>query len=200
MGASPGIVHGIKKTTFQKAISFIGDSTFFHASMPAIVNTVFNKSNPLIIIMDNRITGMTGHQPNPGTGRTGMGDPSQQIRIENIVRAMGVKNVAVIDPYNVKKMIKTIRKFLKKKDVSVIVAKRECRLLTLRKFRRLNRKLPKFEINPKKCRRCGTCLQLFACAAIYKEGGVYKIDKNLCTGCGVCATICPNNAIRVAKK
>lgn len=200
MGASPGIVHGIKKTSFQKVISFIGDSTFFHASIPAVINTVFNKSNPLIIIMDNRITGMTGHQPNPGTGRTGMGDPSEHIRIEDIIKAIGVKNVAVVDPYNVKKMIKTVKKFLKKKDVSVIVAKRECRLLTVRRFRKFNKKLPKFEINPKKCKKCGTCLYLFACPAIYKEGDQYKIDKNLCWGCGVCAQVCPNHAIKAVKR
>ncbi len=200
MGASAGIVHGIKKATFQKTIAFLGDSTFFHAGIPGLVNIVFNESNPLVIIVDNRITGMTGHQPNPGTWRTGMGEPSRHIRIEDIVRAVGVKNVKVVDPFNIPKMIKTVRKFLKKKDVSVIVAKRECRLLTVRRFRKLNKKLPKYGINLKKCKRCGTCLYLFACPAIYKEGDEYKIDKNLCTGCGVCTQICPNNAIRAVKR
>jgi indolepyruvate ferredoxin oxidoreductase alpha subunit len=200
MGASAGVIHGIKKTTFQKAISFLGDSTFFHAGIPGIINIVFNKSNPLIIIMDNRITGMTGHQPNPGSGMTGMGEFTKIIRIEDIVKACGVKNVRVIDPFNIKKMIKTVRRFMKKKDVSVIVAKRECRLLTVRRFQGLNVKLPKFEIKQKKCKRCGTCLNMFACPAIYNEGDDYKIDRNLCTGCGVCAQICSNKAIRAVKK
>ena len=200
MGSSAGVIHGIKKTTFQKAIDFLGDSTFFHAGIPGLINMVFNKSNPLIIVMDNRITAMTGHQPNPGGGMTGMGEVTKQIRIEDIARACGVKNVKVVDPFNVTKMIKTVRKFLKKKDVSVIVAKRECRLLTVRRVREFNKKLQKFEINQKKCKRCGTCLYFFACPAIYKEGDDYKIDKNLCTGCGVCAQICPYNAIRAVKK
>jgi indolepyruvate ferredoxin oxidoreductase alpha subunit len=200
MGASAGIIHGIKKTTFQKAINFLGDSTFFHAGVPGLINMVFNKSNPLVIIMDNRITGMTGHQPNPGTGTTGMGEVTKEIQIDDIVKACGIKNVKVVDPFNVTKMIKTVKKFLKKKDVSVIVAKRECRLLTVRRVQGLNKKLPKFEINLKKCKRCGTCLFLFACPAIYKEGDDYKIDKNLCTGCGVCAQVCPNNAIKSVKR
>jgi indolepyruvate ferredoxin oxidoreductase alpha subunit len=200
MGSSAGIIHGIKKTTFQKAIDFLGDSTFFHAGIPGLINMVYNKSNPLIIIMDNRITGMTGHQPNPGTGTTGMGEVTKEIQIDEIVKACGVENVKVVDPFNISKLIKTVRKFLKKRDVSVIVAKRECRLLTVRRVQALNKKLPRFKINPKKCKRCGTCLYLFACPAIYKEGDDYKIDKNLCTGCGVCAQVCPNNAIRAAKK
>jgi indolepyruvate ferredoxin oxidoreductase alpha subunit len=200
MGASEGIIHGIKKATFQKAIAFVGDSTFFHAGIPGLINTVFNKSNPLIIIMDNRITAMTGHQPHPGVGRTGIGEKTKQIRIEDIAKACGVKNVKVVDPYNVKKMIKTVRKFLRKKDVSVIVAKRECRLLTVRRMSKVGIKIPKFEIVPNKCRKCGICLYHFACPAMYVEGNNFKIDKNLCWGCGVCAQVCPYKAIRRVRK
>ena len=118
MGASIGIGHGIKKAgkNKQKLIAFIGDSTFFHAGIPGLINTVFNKSNPLIIIMDNQITAMTGAQPHPG----------KVIKIENIVKACGVKNVKTIDPINQKQMITTVEKFLKKKKVSVIVARRAC--------------------------------------------------------------------------
>jgi indolepyruvate ferredoxin oxidoreductase alpha subunit len=200
MGASEGIVHGIKKATFQKAIAFVGDSTFFHAGIPGLINTVFNKSNPLIIIMDNRVTAMTGHQPHPGVGRTGMGERTKQIKIEDIAKACGVKNVKVVDPYNVKKMIKTVRKFLRKKDVSVIVAKRECRLLTVRRMSKVGIKIPKFEIVSSKCRKCGICLYHFACPAMYVEENNFRIDKNLCWGCGVCAQVCPYKAIRRVRK
>jgi len=126
MGSSIGIAHGIKKSSDQKLISFIGDSSFFHAGIPALINAVFNKSNPLIIIMDNRITAMTGHQPNPGMGLTGMWEQSEDIKIENIVKACGVKHVKVIDPKNINQLKETIKEFLNKKEVSVIIAKRIC--------------------------------------------------------------------------
>jgi len=200
MGASEGIVHGIKKTTFQKAIAFVGDSTFFHAGMPGLVNIVYNKSNPLVIVLDNRITAMTGHQPNPGMGLTAMGEKTKEIKIEDIAKACQVKYVKVVDPFNVKKMIKTIKNLMRKKEASVIVAKRECQLLAIRKKTKLGIKKVKFMIDPILCKKCGTCLYYFACPAMYKEGDNFRIDLNLCTGCGVCAQICPNKAIKPVKK
>ena len=200
MGASEGIVHGIKKTTFQKAIAFVGDSTFFHAGMPGLVNIVYNKSNPLVIVLDNRITAMTGHQPNPGMGLTAMGEKTKEIKIEDVAKALQVKYVKVVDPYNVKKMIKTIRKFLRKKEPTVIIAKRECRLLEMRERRKFGIKTVKFMIDQNFCKKCGTCLIRFACPAMYEENGNFNIDPNLCNGCGVCAQICPNNAIKLVKK
>lgn len=116
MGSSLGIGHGLKKATDQKAILFIGDSTFFHAGIPALINTVFNQSNPLIIIMDNQTTAMTGQQPNPG----------QKIKIEEIVKACGVKHLKVIDPINQKEFLETIKRFLEKKEVAVIISRRPC--------------------------------------------------------------------------
>jgi len=121
MGSSVGIAHGIKKATGQKLITFIGDSTFFHAGIPAVINTVFNKSNPLIIILDNQTTAMTGHQPHPGAPQD-----KNPIKIEDIVKACGVKNLRVIDPINQKEFVTAIKEFLEKKEVSVIVARRPC--------------------------------------------------------------------------
>ncbi len=129
MGSSIGIAHGIKKSSEQKVVAVIGDSTFFHAGIPALINTVFNKSNPLIIILDNETTAMTGHQPHPGIGKTGLGEETEKISIENIVSACGVKNLKVIDPQNFGEMVNTIKEFLEKKEVSVIIAKRICALL-----------------------------------------------------------------------
>jgi len=200
MGANVSVIHGINKVSNQKTIAFLGDSTFFHAGMPAIANLVFNKSNTLVIILDNRYTSMTGHQENPGTGYTGMGDKTTPIRIEDVVKAMGVKNVKVVDPFNIKLMIKTIKKFLKKNELSVIVAKRECQLMAVRRMRYFGVEPDKYEIDQKKCKQCKTCLNNIGCPAINEIDGRIFIDKNLCTGCGVCASICPNGAIKKVKK
>lgn len=121
MGSSVGIAHGIKKATGKKIIAFVGDSSFFHAGIPALINTVFNKSNPLIIILNNQTTAMTGHQPHPAAPVTPDG-----IKIEPIVRACGVKHVKTIDQTNQEEMVNTIKEFLEKDEVSVIIATRPC--------------------------------------------------------------------------
>ena len=121
MGSSVGIAHGIKKAGGQKIISFVGDSSFFHAGIPALINTVFNKSNPLIIILENQTTAMTGHQPHPGAPVEPNG-----IKIEEIVKACGVKNVRTIDQINQEEFVKTVKEFLAKEEVSVIIARRPC--------------------------------------------------------------------------
>lgn len=200
MGASEGLVHGIRKVTDQKAIAFVGDSTFFHAGLPGLVNIIYNKSNPLVIILDNRITAMTGHQPNPSMGMTGMGEQTKEISIEEVVKGFGIKNVKVVDPYNVKETINVIKEFLNKNEPAVVIAKRECRLLTLREARKKGLKLPVFEIDPKKCKGCETCLIQLGCPAITREDGICRIEKDLCNGCSVCFQICPNQAIRPVKK
>lgn len=124
MGASIGIAHGIKKVSDQKLITFIGDSTFFHAGIPALINTVFNKSNPLIIILNNQTTAMTGHQPHPATPLNG-----ETVNIESVVKSLGVKNVKAIDPTNQEEFTNTVKEFLDKKEVSVIIAQKACALL-----------------------------------------------------------------------
>jgi len=197
MGAGEGIIHGISKSTKQKAIAFIGDSTFFHAGIPALINMVFNKSNTLVIILDNRYTSMTGHQPHPGTGITGFGEETKAIKIEDLVKACGIENVKVIDPFNVNEMVLAIKEFLMKDGVCVIIAKRECQLMAVRRKKKEGLKIPKFEVDQSKCNKCGFCLNEFACPAIYEENGEYKINPEVCTGCAVCFQICPVKAIRV---
>ncbi len=132
MGAGLGISHGVKKSTGQKLITLMGDGTFFHAGIPALINTVYNNSNPLILILDNRITAMTGHQTNPGMGKNAMGEDAKELKIEDIVRACGVENVKVIDPINTTELEGAIKDFLIKDKVSVIVCKRICALLARR--------------------------------------------------------------------
>jgi len=146
MGSSASVAHGIEKSSAPsfvptavgttagkgKIISFMGDSTFFHSGIPALINAVFNKSNQLIIIMDNRITAMTGHQPNPGMGKTGMGEESKEIKIEEIAKACGVENIKVVASGNVQELEEAIRELVAKPGVSLLVARQMCALLAKR--------------------------------------------------------------------
>ncbi|MEK7080481.1 MAG: thiamine pyrophosphate-dependent enzyme [Patescibacteria group bacterium] len=129
MGSSIGIGHGIARSAKQKIIVVMGDGTFFHAGIPALINAVYNKSNLLVFILDNRITAMTGHQPNPGMGKTGMGEDSPMLKIEEIAASCGVKNIKVLDPVNFKELGDTIKDFLNKEEVSVIISRKICALL-----------------------------------------------------------------------
>lgn len=199
MGAVEGIAHGIKKVSRQRTIAFIGDSTFFHAGIPGLINIVYNKSSPVTIVLDNMTTAMTGHQPHPGVGVTGMGEKVREIKIEDIAKAC-TKNVMVIDPYNIKDSVKVISQALRLADEgrpSVIVSRRECRLLFMRRARKEGIKVPVYTINQNKCKRCGTCVYQLTCPAIHHdvEKNTYWIDSAWCWGCPVCSQICPNGAI-----
>ncbi len=140
MGSSIGISHGIKKSlqlgsgqaSEQKVISFMGDGTFFHSGIAGMINAVYNKSNPLMIVMDNRITAMTGHQPNPGMGKNLMGEDAPELQIADIAKACGIKNIKVLDPINQKEFEDTLKEFLEKDEISLIVCKRICALLARR--------------------------------------------------------------------
>lgn len=132
MGASLGIGHGIRKSTDQKVVSIMGDGTFFHSGIAGLINAVYNKSNPLMIVLDNRITAMTGHQPNPGMGKNAMGEDAEELKIEEIARACGVKNIKVLDPINAEELENTVKEFLMKEEISLIICKRICALLAKR--------------------------------------------------------------------
>jgi len=198
MGASVGFAHGIKKVSDQNVIVFIGDSTFLHAGIPPLINAAYNKSSPVIIVLDNRITAMTGHQPNPSMGLTAMGERTKEVMIETMAKACGVDtaNVKTVDPYNFKATYDAIKTALEKKQLSVIVARRECQLLAVRKKLKEGVFIQKYEIDNSLCKKCGICLRQFGCPAIHMEGRNYVIDDVLCTGCGVCSQVCPNKAIK----
>ena len=193
MGGGVGAAGGISKATKQKIIAFLGDSTFFHAGIPALVNAVYNNHKFVYTILDNRTTAMTGHQPHPGTGITGMGNIASNIKIEDIVRGIGVKFIEIVDPYNVKKTVSAFRKALDYDGVSVLIARHPCTLLELRKGKR-----KAYQINQSKCKECRICIDRFGCPAFYVDKGVH-INPLLCVGCGVCAQICPAKAIEVIK-
>lgn len=182
MGA--GMNHaGVK----DKVFSVIGDSTFFHGGMPGLLNIVYNKANVCVVILDNSIIAMTGHQPTPGSGRTAMGDPAKVVKIEDIVRAVGVEKVITIDPYDVKESTKAIKEMVNYKGPSVIISKRTCPLLV--------EKGKPYEISDK-CNNCGVCHKVFGCPAISVVDDKAKIDTTLCNGCGVCKSICAFDCIK----
>jgi indolepyruvate ferredoxin oxidoreductase alpha subunit len=191
MGASitigSGIAHACPGTD---VVSTIGDSTFLHTGINGLINAVYNNTNQTIIILDNRITAMTGHQPNPNTGITATGEPSPKISLEELVRACGVSFVETVDPYDLTYLLVTLREAKKHPGVKVIIAKQPCVIMN----KRLGIKRNRFVVDAEKCTKCGACLK-YGCPAIETdETGASKITA-LCTGCGVCADICPAGAI-----
>jgi len=192
MGSSVGTGCGFSTATDKKVISFIGDSTFFHSGIPGLVNAVFNNHNFTLVILDNSTTAMTGHQPNPGVDMgdfnlTGYG----RVSIEKVVRAIGVPHVAVIKPYRVNKSIEALKEAIDFKGVSVIISKEACTLYA-QSLKKLRGK--PFYIS-EKCKNHRDCVNELACPAFYTEGEKVYINADLCTGCAVCAQICPEKAI-----
>ncbi len=179
-----GMIHvGVK----DKVFAVIGDSTFFHAGMPGLLNIAYNKANVCVIILDNHVVAMTGHQPTPGSGKTAMGTDAKIIRIQDVVKGLGIEKVEVVDPYNVKGTTKVIREMLDYQGPSVIISERPCPLLI--------EKGPAREVL-KECNSCGVCVKVFGCPAFSLTPERAEIDPTLCWGCGVCEQVCPFNAIR----
>ncbi len=192
MGSSVGTGCGFSAATDKKVISFIGDSTFFHSGIPGLINAVFNNHNFTLVILDNSTTAMTGHQPHPGVDMKDFNlEGYGRVSIENVVRAIGVPHVAVIRPYRVNKSIETLKEAIDYKGVSVIISQEACTLYaqSLKKVRG-----KPFYIN-EKCKNHRECVNELGCPAFYIEGQKVFINADLCTGCAVCAQICPEKAI-----
>ncbi|UCD89206.1 MAG: indolepyruvate ferredoxin oxidoreductase subunit alpha [Desulfobacterales bacterium] len=197
MGSSIGSSGGFSKATNKKILSFIGDSTFFHSGIPGLINAVFNKHNATLVILDNGTTAMTGHQPHPGVNMKKLNlDGYEPVSIENIVRAVGVSHVTVIRPYRIKKSIDAIKEALNVDGVSVVISQEICTLYA--KGLKKGHGRP-FYIN-EKCKNHRECINELACPAFLIEDGRVKIDATICTGCTVCAQICPEHAISPLKK
>jgi indolepyruvate ferredoxin oxidoreductase alpha subunit len=207
MGAGMGVSHGIGIVSDQDVVAFVGDSTFFHAGMPPLLNYKFNDfgKTPLVVILDNTVTAMTGHQPHPGSGFTGMGDKVEAVKIEEVAKALGAE-VRISNAFNQKQLVEALRELKGIKGPKVLISRGECRLLTRRKFRAKGLTLPKFQIDQDKCTKCGICTNNFACPAIVKtmvkpeREPVYSIDPETCLGCAVCVQVCPEGAIHAVKK
>ncbi len=199
MGGSIGVAHGLSKVTDEPVIAVIGDSTFYHAGIPGSINIIYNKGHAVVLILDNYYTAMTGHQPHPGTGKTAMGEETYRVPIEKIMEALGYKTY-VINPMNVKESINKVAEAFEeyKKGAPVaIVSRMKCALEALRDARKLGIKLPVYTILEDKCTGCMACVNPIACPAIMVPKGSNKpvIIAELCAGCGLCAQVCPFNAI-----
>lgn len=196
MGGGAGAAGGFSKATDQMPIAFIGDSTFFHAGLPPLVSAKFNNHKLTMVILDNRATAMTGHQPNPGTGRDFGGISTEPLDIEAIVRSVGVDFLEVVDPYDVKASAAAMERALATDGVSVVISKRACPL-ELRKRKALEPRL--CEVDQDACIRCHICLRTIACPALQKKGDDVSVDELQCIGCGMCVSVCPKGAIKVVK-
>jgi len=183
-----GMIHaGVK----EKVFAVIGDSTFFHAGMPGLLNIVYNKANVCVIVMDNSVVAMTGHQPTPGSGKTAMGIDAKIIGIDDIAKAVGIEKVTRVDPYDLKATGTAIHEALNYQGPSVIISQRACPLL-------VEKGKPR-EVK-EQCNTCGVCVKAFGCPAISLVNERAEIDPTLCNGCGVCETVCPFDAIRRKEK
>jgi indolepyruvate ferredoxin oxidoreductase alpha subunit len=204
MGASIGMAHGmskaLKKKGKGKVVGVIGDSTFLHSGITSLLNMAYNNSDALIIILDNSTTAMTGMQEHPGTGYTLMGKEAKKVDLKVLVSALGIENIKVIDPLDLKATRSAIKEQLAKDGPSVIIAQRPCAL-----FKRANIKAkPALKVDPDKCEGCKSCLGLNCPPISWKKGvtkagskrkGISFIDESLCNGCGLCKQVCKFGAI-----
>ena len=192
MGASIGALHGFNKVrgaeSEHKTVAVIGDSTFMHSGMTGLANVAYNQSNSTIIIVDNSITGMTGHQQNPTTGYNIKDDPAGKIDLEALCRAMGFNRVRVVDPYKLDECDKVLKEELSADAPSVIISRRPCALLKYVKHE------APLKVNKEKCVGCKSCMKI-GCPAISMKNGKASIDNTLCVGCKVCSQLCPVGAL-----
>ena len=197
MGASISAIHGFNKALGSesegKTVAVIGDSTFMHSGMTGLANIAYNQSNSTVIILDNSITGMTGHQQNPTTGYNIKGDPAGKIDLEALCRAMGFNRVRVVDPYDLKACDQAVKEELAANEPSVIISRRPCALLKYVKH-----KAP-LAVNKDKCIGCKSCMKI-GCPAISIKEGKARVDNTLCVGCGVCEQLCPVGAFESTGK
>lgn len=196
MGSSIGTACGFSRATKQKVVCFIGDSTFFHAGIPPLINAVHNKDDFVVVILDNRTTAMTGGQPHPGLPVDGMGDQAPAISIEEMVKAAGAGYIKTINPLNLKMSEQIFKQALQYPGVAVVISKYPCMLIKSRG----KKKNILMEVN-EDCDNCMICLEDLSCPAIYQaEDGSISIDTQLCHNCSICIQACPENAIVVHKK
>ena len=196
MGASVSALHGFNTARGEeqasKSVAVIGDSTFIHSGITGLIDIAYNKGISTVIVLDNSITGMTGHQNNPANGLTIRNDPTVAVNLEALARAIGINSVRVVDPFNVAETKKVVKEELSKKEPSLIISRRPCALLKTVKHGR------PFVVNKEKCIGCKACLSV-GCPALSQADSNGKsaalIDQNQCVGCGVCTAACRFGAI-----
>ncbi len=194
MGASIGMAFGVEKAQGREfsrhTVAVLGDSTFIHSGITPLIDAVYNGGTITVVILDNRITGMTGHQQNPATGKNILGEPAPQLDLEELCKACGVENVRVVDPFDQQEMRKALKEETAREAVSVIIARRPCVLLLKEKT---------VPVKVEDCRNCGVCLGL-GCPAIERGEQGVRINGALCVDCGLCVDICPFKAIHAGRE
>ncbi|NSW90453.1 MAG: indolepyruvate ferredoxin oxidoreductase subunit alpha [Firmicutes bacterium] len=195
MGASIGMAHGMEKARgkdfAKKTVAVIGDSTFIHSGITGLIDIVYNKGTSTVIILDNSITGMTGHQHNPTSGYTIKGEPTKQVDLVKLAHAIGIERVKIADPYDIKEFEKVVKEEISTEEPSLIIAQRPCALLKHVKFE------GPLRINKEKCRICRMCMRI-GCPAIVDNGNYIEINEALCVGCGLCTKLCSFDAFQKA--
>ncbi|MGI5905654.1 MAG: indolepyruvate ferredoxin oxidoreductase subunit alpha [Candidatus Pararuminococcus gallinarum] len=193
MGASISGLHGFNKArgldSAKNSVAVIGDSTFMHSGITGLIDITYNEGVSTVIVMDNSITGMTGHQQNPTTGKTLKGDIVEKVSIEKICEAAGVKRIRVVDPFDMKETERVIKEELAAEEPSVIITRRPCALLKYVKHEK------PLIVDRDKCKSCKMCLKI-GCPAISIQDGKASIDETLCVGCNLCKSLCPFDAIQ----
>ncbi|MDD1775809.1 MAG: indolepyruvate ferredoxin oxidoreductase subunit alpha [Candidatus Methanomethylicus sp.] len=198
MGGSIGVANGVAKSGIKEPIfATIGDSTFYHAGIPGLINATFNQANIKIMVLDNEVTAMTGFQPHPGCGETATLKPTKRVTIEDICKACGIEFIKIVDPYDLKASVSAMEEAIKFDGPAVVIFRRLCSQEYLRQIRRQGKKLVPFEVSSDKCIGCRTCTAAFGCPAIgfdrdRKKSFIQPLD---CVACGVCEAVCPNDAI-----
>ncbi len=193
MGASISGAHGISKGNKElskNTVAVIGDSTFIHSGVTGLINSAYNQGTSTVLILDNSITGMTGHQQNPTTGFTLKGDPTTKVNLEKLCEAVGITNISVVDPFDVKKLEETVKAEIAKDEPSVIIVRRPCALLKNVKYNN------NVTVDSDKCVGCKMCMKI-GCPAITMRNGKMEINKTLCNNCGLCTEICKLGAIKL---
>ncbi len=201
MGGSFGLANGLAHVIEAPIVAQMGDSTFFHSGIPPMINAVYNKANITMLVLDNSATAMTGFQPHPGTGQTALGESAMPLKMEDIARACGVGFVAVIDPFDLNQAIDTLTEAIRFEGPSLVVSRYPCTMIELREKRQRGERVIPYQICPEKCRdRCNACITLLGCPAITSEDSQPAVDRFLCTGCGLCAQVCPYKAIVIVEE
>lgn len=198
MGSSIGAAQGISKATDAPTFAIIGDSTFFHAGIPGLINAVYNNNKIIVTVLDNLTTAMTGHQPHPGTGVTGMHKQVEKVMIERVAEGCGVKYVKVVNPFNLREAETVLKEALQHSGPSVIVFRAPCALMVIRERRRKGAEVLACRVTDK-CTNCMVCIKLLGCPALIFDEEKVGISETLCNACGLCASVCPYNAIECVK-
>lgn len=196
MGSSISTLHGMEKAKgtdyIKNWVAVIGDSTFLHTGVNSLMNMVYNHAAGTVMILDNSTTGMTGHQDHAATGKTLQGDPACAIDLVQLCHALGVKNVSVVNAFDIALLEKTVKEETAREEVSVIIAQSPCVLLD-------KSKKPLYKVREAQCKKCGACMKPGCPAMTKQENGVIRIDDTMCTGCGLCADLCKFGCIELVK-